>query len=131
MALSGSLVTEVKKKSILGAGRWVWGKEGGGCAPKGAVKKDIVTKAPANVLRAMAFQVLAGVCLQLSPLTNVKWCWGKRRCPGGNLHFKPERESSGGARPQEPRGWLMAWSVQPRAHPGRKLGSLGWVSVSL
>lgn len=37
---------------------------------KGAEKTDIVTKAWASVLRAMAFQVLAGVCLQLSPVTN-------------------------------------------------------------
>lgn len=32
------------------------------------VKEDIVTKAPASVLKAMAFQVLAGVPLQLSPV---------------------------------------------------------------
>lgn len=71
MALSGSLVTGVKKKkSTPGAGRWVWGKKRRRLSAEGAVKTDIVTKARPSVLRAMAFQVLAGVCLQLSPVTN-------------------------------------------------------------
>lgn len=32
--------------------------------------QDIVTEPPASVLRAMAFQALAGVCLQLHPGTS-------------------------------------------------------------
>lgn len=39
MALSGSLVTEVKKKSIRGAGRRVWGTEGEAAHLRGSEKR--------------------------------------------------------------------------------------------
>lgn len=42
------------------------GKESGPLSSQWAVKQDIVTKALASVLRTLAFQMLAGVCLQLS-----------------------------------------------------------------
>ena len=45
--------------------------------------------------------------------------------------FSPARKGSGEAKPNEPRGWPLEWSVQPRAHPDRELGSLGWVLVDL
>lgn len=100
-----------------------------------AVKEDIVTKARASVHKAMAFQELAGVPLQLSNNTLWHLYFSSFLCPLGTFDpvFREAWGKSGGGsvgrRTADLRGRTPRITISPRvsmsnglspgAHPGR------------